>query len=137
MARPRKSIEYHLIRGLYRRDRHGPLPGTPPEPAASPPEPHPLDIEVERWSMAFSCGHDFFNLTGLDPFSRLWPRGTEREEAAAHRRFHRAAQTAWKKLGGRFLETWVPDVGDDEVPWALQRFGEPSGPLRKPRRLRR
>jgi hypothetical protein len=115
-------LSIHLIRGSYRRDRHGPLPGTPPEPAVTSPEPDPLDAELEKWRMALKCGYDFFNETGLDPFA---VRGPDAERRAAERRFISAMRAAWKRLGRRFMATWQPDPDGRSVPWALRRFGEP------------
>jgi len=145
MPRPRKPIALHLIQNTYRRDRHGPLPATPyqtpltqAEPELSPAE-AALRAEVERWRGVFDSGYDFFSelapLGIVDPTSVWPPEG----RPAAERAFLAAARAAWERLGAAFLAQWTPDEhdDDDEMPWALETFGDSSGPLKKPRKLRR
>jgi len=139
MGRPRKPVALHLIENTFRPHRHAHL--LPDRPISSP-EPHltpaeaALRAEVERWRGVFDSGWDFFDeLGGLDPSTlKLCP-----DEDAAERAFLAETRAAWERLGVAFLAQWVPDEhdDDDEMPWALETFGDPSGPLKKPRTLRR
>ena len=67
--------------------------------------------EVEAWSMLFECGYDYFNELGFG-------YGGDAVEPA-----RRAAPEAWRRLGAAFLTSRPENVS--EVPWALQKFGEP------------
>ena len=128
-GRPRKGLAYHLIAGTYRRDRHGPLPGSgeiavsmvpdPPEPA----EPHPLDDEVMAWWWVFTAGRDFFCELGR---AGVFPAATYDPVAMAEQ-VRRASKKAWRRLGARYLERWEPHGPPPhrQVPWALIQFGEP------------
>jgi hypothetical protein len=131
MARPRKPLELHLIKNTYRRDRHGPLPGSRPEPALSPPEPEAyaaLDADARArlaaWRITFDAGYDFFS--ELEPLGivepcRVWPLS---KQPAARRAFMKAAREAWHELGAAFLAQWKPHHEGDK-PWALEEFGSP------------
>jgi hypothetical protein len=134
MGRPRLPLSLHLIKRSYRKDRHGPLPGSPVEASTSPPEPGPLDAELKRWQFPFSCSHDFFDQTGFDPHKHEPPHGDLRgaELEAAERRFLFAMRDAWQRLGAAFLESWQPEVPGD-VSFAAFAFGDPASP-RRPRR---
>ena len=81
--------------------------------------------ELENWSMVFSCGHNFFT----------WDHdiGVDAKDEAA---FLPAARAAWGRLGQAYMATWKPD-DDGKMPWAWRFFGDPSKPLRSPRKLRR
>lgn len=83
-GRPRKSAEYHRLVNNYRPSRHAERPVTPPET-----EEHKLlDAELKNWSMAFSCGRNFFT----------WDHdiGVDAQDEAA---FLPAARAAWERLG--------------------------------------
>jgi len=86
--------------------------------------------------MVFSCGDDFFR--DLEPLGVVDPAHVWPPEAgpAAERAFLREARSAWAELGAAFMAQWHPRDADDKV-WALQAFGDPSEPLKNPRKLRR
>jgi hypothetical protein len=97
---------------------------------------HEVDRQkLEAWSMTFGSGYDFFSdlePAVIDPV-HVWPPS---KVPAAELTFLTAAREAWAELGERFLETWTP-VDEADRPWALTQFGSPSGPLKKPKKLRR
>jgi hypothetical protein len=95
MARPKKTLAWHLLTNNYRPSRHGPLPEASASPTAPETEPEldPAEAllreDLARWSMAFSSGYDFFDeIDGLDdrtrpasclplgPHGQGWGRGT-------------------------------------------------------------
>jgi hypothetical protein len=109
---------------------------SPPEPA----EVSALDVEararLDAWRITFDSGHDFFG--DLEPYGiaepcHAWPM---EKRPAVERKFQKAAKAAWHELGHAFLAQWKPR-SETDVPWALERFGDPHGPLRRPRTLRR
>ena len=68
--------------------------------------------ELDAWSMAFQCGHDYF---GDLPEIGVPMDGHGPDRAAA--------EAAWHRLGARFLaERRDPVLG---TPWAPSEFGEP------------
>jgi hypothetical protein len=74
--------------------------------------------------MVFSTGFNFFtwdNDIGVD----------DRDEKA----FLPGARAAWARLGQAYMATWKPDPDDGEMPWAWSFFGDPSRPLKRPRKL--
>jgi hypothetical protein len=142
-GRPSKPLGWHLLTNNYRPSRHGPLPGSPPNPEVYPPEPvevSALDAEARArlaaWRLTFKCGTDFFS--DLEPYGVIEPCHADDYEAAA-RAFLKEAREAWAELGAVYMATWKPDPRDSVVrlPWALVTFGDPHGPLRRPRTLRR
>jgi hypothetical protein len=124
MARPRKPVALHLIQNTFRPKRHAHLLPNNGQPMVSSPEPHPLDGELEKWRGMFECGLDFFNATGMSQFAIPSYENAKRD--AAERKLIAAARVAWKRLGRRFMETWVDDPERPDEPWALFHFGPPS-----------
>ena len=97
MARPRKPLGLLLIKGTYRRDRHGALPGSGLESVTTPPEPEPrlsptarfyafqaLPADVRAWEGFLDLGDDFF--------SELPPGVTEAKA-------RRMARAKWREHG--------------------------------------
>ncbi len=68
--------------------------------------------ELEAWSTAFWCGHDYF---GDLPEIGVPMNGRDPERAAA--------EEVWHRLGARYLAT--RDPREAYAPWALLEFGEP------------
>jgi hypothetical protein len=74
-----------------------------------------IKAEVEAWEMVFECGTDYFGNLVPGGFGHC-SEGTPA--------FRAAAKKAWKRLGAAYMRTRVPDR-NREVPWALDKFGEP------------
>jgi hypothetical protein len=91
---------------------------------------------LAAWYRTFETGRDYF--TELSAWGVVHPNDVRlpAKRPAAKRAFMAAARAAWAELGDVFLAQWVPEDTDDK-PWALETFGSPTGPLKKPRKLRR
>lgn len=115
-GRPQTSLEAKRIMGTYRADRHGKGPKKARKPAAKA---HSSAELVEMWSEVFTFGNSHFDDT--DPVFPNWHRA---DPASI-----KAARSAWKKLGARFMTVVWPEMRsstDRTVPWALEQFGDPS-----------
>jgi hypothetical protein len=67
--------------------------------------------ELDSWATLFECGHDYFSETGF------------KSEADARE----AAREVWQRLGAKFLARRSAEASEwREVPWALERFGDPT-----------
>lgn len=70
--------------------------------------------EADAWECYFDCGIDFFR--------DLQDIGVETDQY--NRAAEPAAEEAWHRLGGIFLNNRKPDPHRE--PWALVKFGEPQ-----------
>ena len=85
-------------------------------------ERYDAEAEVERWSMMFECGADYFRESGVTLPLDIWP---PEDRPPFERALREAARAAWQRVGARFLERRDGANEWRDTPWALEQFGDP------------
>jgi hypothetical protein len=119
MAKPgrkRLPVELHVIKGSYRKDRHGALPQSPSEPPWEALSGNALCLafaalpdEAQGWCEMLEEGTDIM---------RQLPREIDERQA------RRMARAKWQELGPVLVQFW----GEKHArkTWAWRRFGPPD-----------